>query len=93
LPNQTDFAWSELLDYSFVGGDFALADDIGAYLFTSSGSGSGKSFRDLSPPDMDEGLWYLLRPDCDDGSWSSGGIGECSPPGACPPGDRDGSLP
>jgi hypothetical protein len=93
LPNKTEFFWTDWLSYLYVGGEFTVAGDIGTYMFGLSGSGSGKLFQDPVLPPEQDGLWYLLRPDCDAGSWSSGGLGECAPAGACPPGGRDGSLP
>jgi hypothetical protein len=51
------------------------------------------SFTDGANPSPGDGFYYVLRGECSAGSWSSGGSGECSVPGACLPGGRDGNLP
>ena len=38
-------------------------------------------------------LYFLVRINCPAGTWASGGPSECLPPGVCPVGERDGSLP
>jgi len=91
--NNTDLTWPDPLDYLFVKGPLVPPGGVGAYGYDLSGSGTGTVFSDPTLPAAGEGLWYLLRPDCPGGTWTSGGPGECAPAGACPAGGRDGALP
>ena len=73
-PN--DFVWTTSLEFDFVRGAFVAPADVGGYLSDLQGAGSGTSLDEGSVPPPGSGAWYLLRPACNAGSWSSGGIGE-----------------
>jgi hypothetical protein len=50
-------------------------------------------FTDATVPAVGSGFYYLLKGDCPQAIWSSGGAGECAGPDPCPAGGRDGNLP
>jgi len=76
--------WDHALDYVVASGPFATTGEIGAYPVDVTTIGSGSTWIDPTAQ-PGAGRWYLLRPDCVDASWVSGGMSES--------GDRDGSLP
>lgn len=90
-----DFSWPTPADFVVARGSFTLAGDIRSYPLGFTTTGSGEVFADpLLLPPAGSGLWYLFRPECAGGSWSSAGPGECAgTPDPCVPGGRDGSLP
>jgi hypothetical protein len=71
LPTKQDFDWSAVLDVEWVRGDFVVAADIGSYAWTLDVTLTGATFNDPTTPVLDEGLWYLVKPDCPAGSWTS----------------------
>jgi len=81
-----NFGWGFSVDMFSVRGDFVSGADIGAYTTNADISGFVDRFFDPTVPSVGAGLWYLVRPDCPVGSWSTGGAGEV-------PGARDASLP
>jgi hypothetical protein len=86
LPSKQDFDWSAVLDVEWVRGDIVVAGDVGAYAWTIDLLLTGASFSDPAIPVLDTGFWYVVKPDCPAGSWSSEGPGEV-------PGARDANLP
>jgi hypothetical protein len=84
--NKDVFAWSLSADVFIARGAFILGSDVGDYTVNASVPGSSDRFSDSTTPASGSGLWYLVRPDCSNPSWSSGGPGEV-------PGVRDTSLP
>jgi len=81
------FTWgAEPQEVFLVRGSFASSSDIGLYAWTISSVQSGGTFTAAETPAGGTGLWYLLRPNCAGGSYSSGGSGEL-------PGARDAALP
>ena len=85
LGNKVDFGWPNWADFFFVKGGFTSSADVGLFDYTVFAPGSGIQLSDPAQPASGSGLWYLLRPQCHAGSWSSGGQGEV--PG------RDDALP
>jgi len=76
LGNKIDFGWPNSADYFFVKGEFTSPADVGTYAYTVFNPGSGLVLNDPAQPSPGSGLWYLLRPQCDAGSWNSGGPSE-----------------
>ena len=77
------FSWPIAVDWEAVVGDFVSSSDIGTYTVFLSGTGSGTGFLHVLPP-AGVGYWYLVRPNCPIGSYSTGSQSE--------QGDRDGAL-
>jgi hypothetical protein len=84
--DKVTFGWSFSVEMFAVRGAFVSGADIGAYVTNAQTSGTVDRLPDSTLPPVGEGLWYLLRPDCSVGSWSTGGAGEV-------PGARDANLP
>jgi hypothetical protein len=60
-----------------VRGEFVVSPDIGTYAFDMFANDSGSVLFDpLLPATPGSGLWYLMRPRCAAGSWTSGGPSE-----------------
>ena len=79
----TSFSWHDARDIDWVRGDLAGVD-----IYDVIDLGSAAAATSISTPEtptVGEGFYWLLRPDCVFGSWSSGGPSE--------DGDRDGNLP
>ena len=85
LGTKVDFGWPKQADFFYVKGGFTSSTDVGLFDYTVFAPGSGVLLSDSAQPTSGNGLWYLLRPQCHAGSWSSGGPGEV--PG------RDAALP
>jgi hypothetical protein len=84
--SKDDLYWGVALDVVIVRGPFTTPVDIASYAFDVNITGVvDGAFDGTSPPDG-EGLWYLVKPNCSAGIWSSGGPGEV-------PGGRDAALP
>jgi len=92
----TTFGWSSAVPYTWVRGEFTQSSDIRPYAHDATGTAFDSTLVDATQPTAGGGLWYLLRPNCTAGSWSSDGPSECGvgvgTPG-CIPGERDGTLP
>jgi cysteine-rich repeat protein len=85
------FGWNAPANVSWIVGDLGA---VGTYDWFVQETALGvTSIPAPETPDEGDGLYWLFAPDCPVGSWSSGGSGECSTPGACPPAGRDGNLP
>ena len=85
LGSKTELTWPTPLPYFWVRGDFTSAGQIGSYGYAAAGQGAGTALVDPAFPAAASGFWYLLRPDCPQGNWGSGGPAE--QPG------RDAALP
>ena len=85
------FGWYQPEDVVMVKGDLSALATYG----TSSTSSfpAATSFTDAAVPAVGSGFYYLLKGDCTQAIWSTGGAGECTGPNSCPPGGRDGNLP
>jgi hypothetical protein len=80
------FDWPFDAEVSWVRGSFTSSSDIAAFVVDAGGTVSGTALVDLTlPSPRGTGLWYLIKPDCIDASWISGGPGEAA--------GRDASLP
>ena len=88
-PDKNSLAWLLPADVDFVTGDLAAISSYGTF---ASGSLVSATSLPLPAVALGTGIYVVARTDCPGATWSSGGSGEC-PPGACPPGDRDGNLP
>lgn len=83
--NKTDLVWADPVDWQLASGTFTTTSDVGNYNVDFFDSGTGTSYTDTSAnPPAGIGYWYLFRPGCPIGSYSSGGASE--------QGDRDGAL-
>lgn len=87
--NKVTFGWNAPSDVDWVRGDLSQLSTYGILDFRSATG--AVSFPAPEVPAPGQGFYWLVRPV--GGSWSSGGPGECSTPGACPAGGRDGNLP
>lgn len=70
------FAWTSSLGWERSGGSFAAGGDLDGYpvTFTATGSGTGEEILGSPPPGT--GWWYLWRPVCAVGSYSTGSPSE-----------------
>lgn len=85
------FDWYLAEDVVMVKGDLSALSTYG----TSSTASfpAATFFTDATVPVVGSGFYYLLKGDCTQAIWSSGGAGECAGPDPCPAGGRDGNLP
>ncbi len=89
--NNTTFAWQRPENVQWVKGSLSVVST-----YTEAGGGVGPGATTIPAPDLPApgtGIWWVLKPDCPVGSWSTGSPSECAVPAACPPGGRDGNLP
>jgi hypothetical protein len=84
--SKDDLQWGVALDVVIVRGPFTSPADVGDYTVDSNISGVVDGAFDGTLPPDGTGLWYIVKPNCPVGSWSSGGPGEV-------PGERDAALP
>ena len=85
------FDWYLPEDVVMVQGDLSA---LGTYGTSSTSSLPATTFfTDAAVPAVGSGFYYLLKGDCTQAIWSSGGAGECTGPNPCPAGGRDGNLP
>jgi hypothetical protein len=85
------FSWYLPENVVMVKGDLSALSTYGT---TSTASlPMETSFTDTAVPAVTEAFYYLVRGDCMEGAWTSGGPGECTGPNPCPSGERDGNLP
>jgi hypothetical protein len=82
--NKVDFVWSTPVEWLLATGTFTDASSIGTYTVDFFASGFGTVYTDLGFPSAGFGYWYLFRPDCPAGSYSTGTETQ--------QGDRDGAL-
>jgi len=90
-PGPSIFDWAFPVDVDFVRGD--LAQVSGYIVIEQDSIAAATAIPALETPAPDSGFYYLVRVDCLNSTWGSGGAGECNPPGVCPSGGRDGNLP
>jgi len=78
-PSQTSFVWEFPVNWRLARGTFTDSAEIGTYtadlLETGTGTETGTLTGDGDPAPGD-GFWYLLRPDCAIGSYSTGSPSE-----------------
>ena len=89
-PDRTSFAWTFPEDVVAVRGDLSLLSSYDVQAVDSYPEATSIPAPEI-PPSSGAGFYWLLRPDCDPSSYSSGGSGECA--FGCPSGERDGNLP
>ncbi len=78
-------AWPVAADCEVAQGTFTSSQDIGSFAGAAIVTAAGADYTDPSPdPPPGSGYWYLFRPDCAIGSYSTGSPSE--------QGDRDGAL-
>lgn len=82
--NKTDFVWPTPVDWQLARGTFTTSESIGAYAVDFFDRGAGTVYTDPGFPGSGVGYWYIFRPDCPAGSYSTGTASE--------QGDRDGAL-
>ena len=70
-----NFAWPSPADYQLATGTFVVSADIGTYAIDFCQLGSGTTYNDTLPG-AGLGYWYLFRPDCGVGSYSTGSPSE-----------------
>jgi cysteine-rich repeat protein len=88
--NNTTLAWQRPEHVQWVKGNLSVVST-----YTEFGGGIGPFATTIGIPDVPAvgtGIWWVLKPDCPVGSWSTGSPSECLMPG-CPPGGRDAHLP
>jgi len=83
-PNEVDFFWPAPVEWQLATGTFTTSASIGAYVVDFFDAGSGTVYTDLGFPGSGFGYWYIFRPNCPVGSYSTGTASE--------QGDRDGAL-
>jgi hypothetical protein len=88
--DRTSFGWEVPADVVCIRGDLGLVS-VYDVLATDSFAGVISIPAPETPALSGDGFYWLVRPDCDPSSYSSGGPGECQ--FGCPPGGRDGNLP
>jgi hypothetical protein len=82
--NKVDLTWPVAVDWQLATGTFTSSADIGTYAIDFYDQGSGTVYSEVGAPSPGFGYWYLFRPDCPAGSYSTGSPFEI--------GDRDGNL-
>ncbi len=82
--NKVDFSWPDPVEWQLAKGTFSTSADIGTYVVDFFATGSGTLYTDLSFPPSGLGYWYIWRPNCPAGSYSTGTPSQ--------QGDRDGAL-
>jgi hypothetical protein len=82
--NKVDFEWPAPVEWQLASGTFVTSADIGTYDVDSFDEGSGTIYSDLGVPPAGSGYWYIWRPNCPAGSYSTGTASQ--------QGDRDGAL-
>ena len=73
------FTWTSPVAFEASRGSFFEATDIGAFTLPNRFSDASNQFRDTSVPPAGTGFWYLFRPACAGGSYSTGGLSELGP--------------
>ncbi len=85
------FGWQLPVDVDFVRGDLAL---VSVYdVLEQDSAALVTSIPAPETPASGEGFYWVIRVDCPNSTWGSGGPSECNPPSVCLPGGRDGNLP
>jgi hypothetical protein len=89
-PDKTSFAWPATEDVVWVSGPLA---DVSAYNSDAGPNAvaAATAIPAVAVPLPGQGRWWLVRPDCPAGSWTSGGSRECNL-STCGI-NRDGELP
>ncbi len=82
--NKVDFSWPDPVEWQLARGTFTTSTSIGNYVVDFFATGSGTIYTDLGFPGAGFGYWYIWRPNCPAGSYSTGTAAEL--------GDRDGNL-
>jgi hypothetical protein len=82
--NKVDLTWPVAVDWELATGTFTSSVDIGTYAVDFYDQGSGTIYSEIGAPAPGFGYWYVFRPDCPAGSYSTGSPFEA--------GDRDGNL-
>ena len=82
--NDIDFGWPDPVEWQLATGTFIASGDIGTYVVDFFDQGFGTVYTDLGHPAAGTGYWYMFRPNCLAGSYSTGTASE--------QGDRDGAL-
>ena len=82
--NKVDFVWPAPVESQLATGTFTTSASIGTYAVDFFAEGSGTVYADGGFPGSGFGYWYLFRPNCAAGSYSTGSPSE--------QGDRDGAL-
>ncbi len=82
--NKVDINWSAPVEWELARGTFTTSASIGTYAEDFFATGTGTVYTDFDSPGAGLGYWYLLRPNCPAGSYSTGT--------ESPQGDRDGAL-
>jgi len=70
--NKADFVWSTPVEFELAEGTFTTAASIGAFIVDVRDTGSGTVYTELGTPGPGFGHWYIFRPDCVAGSYSTG---------------------
>ncbi len=72
LANETEFIWTNPVDFVVVQGEFVSSTQIGTYVVDWDASGSGTSITDTDTPVAGRGFWYLVRlGGCELRSWQT----------------------
>jgi hypothetical protein len=82
--NKVDFVWPIAVEWELATGTFTTSASIGSYVVDFYEQGSGTIYTDFGFPSSGFGYWYIWRPNCPAGSYSTGTASE--------QGDRDGVL-
>lgn len=71
-----DFVWPTNVEFELVTGTFTTPASIGTWAVDFYATGSGAVFNDPFNPSPGSGFWYLFRPNCPAGSYSTGSPSE-----------------
>ncbi len=74
--DDSTFGWPVAVGFEIVTGTFTTSASIGAWNVDFSNTGSGTAFVDAGNPSSGQGYWYLFRPNCPAGSYSTGTAAE-----------------
>lgn len=75
-PNKTQFTWPTPVPFELVTGTFTTPASIGAWNVDFYDTGCCTVFTDAGMPNSGQGYWYLFRPNCPVGSYSTGSPAE-----------------
>ena len=70
-PDTSDFTWPNATDWQLATGTFFTSADVGTFNVDFYSAGFGTVLSDSTPP-PNTGYWYVIRPNCPVGSYSTG---------------------
>ena len=70
--SETGFEWAAGVSWERSRGEFVISADLVGYPINEMVGGSGTGEDDLDLPPVGSAYWYLWRPECDAGTYSTG---------------------